>query len=390
MNQASDIDALKSFIDDNEDLERLESMLDRFNLFESLGLVRQEIRHSAFLRWLLDPTETHGLGDFWLRQFLRKVIKNGEGISKNAPSLFDLDDWNLGRAEVHKEWRNVDVLILDEVNRFVCVIENKVDSSQGEGQLQRYWEIVEREFEGYKKVYVFLTRTNEKPGHNAYISMSYQDLADVIGRTLIRRESQLNHDIKLFVRQYIDMVGRHIVENSEIQELCRRIYQNHHRALDLIFEHRPDRAAEVAQSIKAYIASQNELIPISFNKTYVKFLPKAMDIPLLHHEEHLMLAWLLENRGKRVKFSLELQPGPQNVRKQIYEKAKSVPLVFGNSRRKLSPQVYRFFSETWIPEKDYDKLGDMEIQQRIEERIASLMKRKGAGITNALKELTCH
>ena len=64
MNKIDDIETLKSFIDDNEDLERLESILDRFNIFESLGLVRQEIRHSAFLRWLLDPSETHGLGDY--------------------------------------------------------------------------------------------------------------------------------------------------------------------------------------------------------------------------------------------------------------------------------------------------------------------------------------
>ena len=79
MNKTEAIEALKYFIDDNEDLESLETRLDRFNIFESLGLVRQEIRHSAFLRWLLDPTETHGLGDYWLRQFLKKVIKNGEG-----------------------------------------------------------------------------------------------------------------------------------------------------------------------------------------------------------------------------------------------------------------------------------------------------------------------
>ena len=70
-----DVEALRSFVDDNEDLEQLETILDRFNLFESLGLVRQEIRHSAFIRWFLDPSETHGLGDFPLRQFLRRVIK---------------------------------------------------------------------------------------------------------------------------------------------------------------------------------------------------------------------------------------------------------------------------------------------------------------------------
>ena len=387
MNQTNAIEALKSFIDDNEDLERLESMLDRFNLFDSLGLVRQEIRHSAFIRWLLDPTETHGLGDYWLRQFLRKVIKNGEGILNNAPSLFDLDDWGIGLAEVRKEWRNIDILILDEDNRFVCVIENKVDSSQAKGQLQRYWEIVEQEFEGYKKVYVLLTKSGEPSSHDAYVPVSYGDMADVIASALERRESQLNHEIKLFIQQYLDMVRRHIVEDSEVQKLCRRIYQRHHRALDLILEHRPDRAAEVAQSIQGCIKSRDDLIPLGLTKTYIKFLPESMDFPQLRHEGSLMLAWLLENKNKKVQFRLELQPGPPTVRKQIYDKAKSSPQVFGKPKSKLSPQYHTFFSETWISGKDYDELGNEEISQKINERIKSLMERKGKEITSALKEL---
>ena len=134
----ADVEALKAFIDDNEELDQLETILDHFNIFKSLDLVRQEIRHSAFLRWLLDPSETHGLGDYWLRQLLRRVISDGEGSHPDFPSLFDLDDWNLGNAEVLKEWRNIDILILDEENRFVCAIENKVDSGEHSEQLQRY------------------------------------------------------------------------------------------------------------------------------------------------------------------------------------------------------------------------------------------------------------
>ena len=54
--------SLEQFVYDNPKLERLEATLDDFNPFEALGWTRQELRHSAFLRWILDPTETHGLG----------------------------------------------------------------------------------------------------------------------------------------------------------------------------------------------------------------------------------------------------------------------------------------------------------------------------------------
>jgi hypothetical protein len=47
---------LEAFIVDNPELERLEDLLSEFNLFEALGAVRQEIRHSDFLSYLLDPT----------------------------------------------------------------------------------------------------------------------------------------------------------------------------------------------------------------------------------------------------------------------------------------------------------------------------------------------
>lgn len=214
MNKTEDIEALKSFSDDNEDLERLESILDKFNVFESLGLVRQEIRHSAFLRWLLDPSQTHGLGDYWLRQFLKMVIKRGEEQLRTEASLFDLDGWDISEAEVRKEWNYIDLLIVDDRNMFVCVIENKIDSSEHSDQLNRYKEIVEEEFENHKRAYVFLTASGATPSNASYIPINYRDLALTLEAALGRRASQVNAEMKLFVQHYVDMVRRHIMRDS--------------------------------------------------------------------------------------------------------------------------------------------------------------------------------
>lgn len=380
----NDVDALKAFIDVNEDLDRLEAILDRFNLFESLGLVRHEIRHSAFLRWLLDPTETHGLGDYWLRQFLRQVIKAGDEVSSNAPTLFDLDGWSLGKAEVRKEWRNIDLLIFDEEHLFVCAIENKVDSGEHSNQLQRYRGIVEQEFAGYKKAFVFLTKSGDEPSDDAYIPISYGDLASTIETALQRRQTQLNDEIKLFIQQYLDMVRRHIVEESEVQEICRRLYRNHRRALDLIFEHRPDRAAIISQVIQRHINSRDDIISDYFSNTRTNFLPRCMDNIL----PDKMLIWGLVNRDGRVQFRLTLCPGPQEIREQVYEKAKSLPEVFDGSRStKLSEKWHSFFSETWITQKESEELSDEEIEERISEKIQSFLDRKGYAIADALREL---
>ena len=390
------VEALKNFIDDNEDLERLEALADRFNMFEALGLVRQEIRHSAFLRWLLDPAEHHGLGDYLLRQFVRQVIKAGEDVPGNTPSLFDLDGWNLARAEVRKEWRHIDLLIVCADQKFVCAIENKIDSGEGPCQLKRYQGIVQQAFPGYQKVFVFLTISGyapEPPSDETWIPMSYQDIATTIESVLARRESQLNDEITLFVQQYLDMVRRHIVENSEIQELCRRLYQNHRHALDLIFEHRLDRATEVSQAIQEYISSKpDELIAVSSSKSYIKFVPKSMDVLPLEgtaSESKQLLTCLLENKGDRVRFRLELGPGPEEIRQQVYEKAKESPSVFGKPKAKLSPMFHSFtgLKDTWISPNDYNELSDEEIKETIAGRIDSLVAGKGKAIADALRAI---
>jgi hypothetical protein len=41
--------AIEALVVGNQDLERLESLLDQFNIFEAIGAVHVEIRHSTFL-----------------------------------------------------------------------------------------------------------------------------------------------------------------------------------------------------------------------------------------------------------------------------------------------------------------------------------------------------
>ena len=60
--------ALEALVVDNPDLERLEALLDQFNIFEVIGATWQELRHSDFLTFLLDPQQNRGLGDAFLKR----------------------------------------------------------------------------------------------------------------------------------------------------------------------------------------------------------------------------------------------------------------------------------------------------------------------------------
>lgn len=100
--RVDDRQALESFVVEHADLETLEGLLERFNIFEAVGVVRQELFHSDFLAFLLDPRQNHRLGDAFVRRLLQKILI---AASDFAPPLspVHLDSWDLGRLAVRRE-----------------------------------------------------------------------------------------------------------------------------------------------------------------------------------------------------------------------------------------------------------------------------------------------
>ena len=145
---------LEAFVVENQDLEKLEALLAEFNVFEALGAVRQELRHSDFLSFLLDPAQNHGLGDVFLKRFLKRVLADA---SDSPVSPIEIDVADLRSAVVRREWRRIDILIHDEESRLVVAVENKILSGEHSDQLARYRRTVTYEFPGHRAVYIFLT-----------------------------------------------------------------------------------------------------------------------------------------------------------------------------------------------------------------------------------------
>lgn len=63
----NDREILENFVIDNVELERIEELTSQFNIFQALNIAEWEVRHSSFLAWLMDPSETHGLDDYFLK-----------------------------------------------------------------------------------------------------------------------------------------------------------------------------------------------------------------------------------------------------------------------------------------------------------------------------------
>ena len=113
---------LESFFINNPSIDRLEAYLSRFNPIRIMRMEGMEVRHSNILGWLLDPLESHGLSDRFLRAFLAEALKGESG--KGHPTALDIIQADLRDIEVRREWQHIDLFLLSRRNNWVFIIEN--------------------------------------------------------------------------------------------------------------------------------------------------------------------------------------------------------------------------------------------------------------------------
>ncbi len=382
---------LEKLIYDNRELERLEAILDDFNPFVALGWTTQELRHSSFLRWLLDPSETHSLGAYFLRAFLKLVAHKSSGTSALVPSVVEVDTWDLDAAQIIQEWEGIDLLVQNDHCKLVVAIENKVLTDEHGNQLQRYRTVVEQKFPHYKRLFVYLTVGGDEPSDETYAPIAYGEVVKLIEDTLQRRADQLGPEVRGFVEHYVQMVRRHIVEDSEIQELCRQIYQKHRRALEVLFEHRPDRASEVYDILMKVVKTKPTLLQDHSSKSYVRFIPQALDFIPPKGEDWTpskrLLLFELEHSSGRLNLKVVLGPGDQTVRDLIHEVVRRHSGVFNRATEKLYPKWWSFHIERWIGAKQYQELPLSELETDVRARLDRFLNDRLPTMIDALAEL---
>lgn len=335
---------LADFIE-SDGLERLEAWSGRFNVFEALGAVRSELRHSNVLAWLLDPSGSHGLGTAFLDPFLRyasRRAREDEDVAGEAvPTPFDVDGWDLSGAEIRREWRNVDLLVLDRANGFVCAVENKVFSGEHSGQLRRYRELVAAAFpDARHRLFLFLSPGGVAPSDPHYAAVSYDDVGALLDRLLVRRGPGMGGEVRTFVEHYKAMIDRHLSDDPEIERICREVYRAHRHALDLIYAHLPDVYAEAHEELVEIIEADPDLIPLKSNKTYTRFVPVALDglVPRQDGEpwcDGRVVVFEFENREDRpLHLKLEMTPAEAPLRGPILDYVRGHPALFGPTSAK--------------------------------------------------------
>lgn len=260
-------------------------------MFEILKISRAEIRHSNMLSWLLNPKENHGLGDSVLRGFIGFIA------TIITEDIFDvlMDCYSFS---IQREWCNIDLLAVSSEKKFVICIENKIDTGEHDNQLQRYRKVIEDTYPKYKRVYIFLSpdgREASEPDH--WWSMSYQDVLEIIENS--RKKIQLSSESELLINNYVDTIRRYIVGDDRLVQICKNIYIKHQKALDLIFENKPDKASDLAKIFQTWANQKNEegrieIVLDKCEKKYTRFKTKRMS-ELLPDSETALSGWNTKN-----------------------------------------------------------------------------------------------
>jgi hypothetical protein len=205
-----------------EDPEFLE-LRDKFsepNIFLFLENAGYEIRHSNFLKWLLDPSETHGHGNFALRLLLRQL-----GIEVGDAHKF---------VGVKREQDNIDLLIVFE--QLVIAVENKTKTKDSVGQLSRYRQLIASKYTNHDKHFVYWTISGECPSDHEEIEhwklYSYQKFSNVLDQVC---EASSDAKVKFYVQDYLDALKLTLLPENNYVEKAKSVLERHQKELSVVF-----------------------------------------------------------------------------------------------------------------------------------------------------------
>lgn len=298
-----EINELKSQYDKllkDEDFDKLDLGLKNPNIFQILRITKNEIRHSNFLSWLLDPNQSHKLGDIFLKRFLREVFSSDKF---GEIDQVDVEGMDLSKVEIQREWKNIDILIKLE-NVVVCV-ENKVLSKEHSNQLRRYKEIIENQFPNHHQTFVFLTPEGDtsEDESDTYEPISYEFIVQSLDRIISVYGESLNEQVKNYIKDYITIIKRELMGTDKLTQLSKKIYQNHKELFDFIIEHKPEVVDDLSIIMKEELIKRGWILG-SENKYYVRWLtPKIKD--LIYYNSETKNGW---NKRESFLFEVVLYP----------------------------------------------------------------------------------
>ena len=297
--------ALAAELTDDSELCKLHEKLHRPNLFEATNIGRHEIRHSAFLAWLLTPTRPHGLEDRFLQSLVDKLLEE----SAAATDSFDRSDVDLTAVDVVRESEeDIDILIKTRDRHLVVCIENKIDSTAHSNQLDKYQRYVETTYGTTHdhRLFAYLTPRGQTPPDGQcerpqdWIPLSYGTVVELLVDLLKDLAADANlkdlpaevyQRTKIYIEDFISLLTvEGIVEDPDLDKLV-HLYAKYKDVFGKVADrYRVQRKQIVNELKRAYMSVLEEYVrdgqdgqgpqlvgPIDVKGMYISFHTQRMD-----------------------------------------------------------------------------------------------------------------
>ena len=357
--------------------DRLDLELKNPNIFQILKISNTEIRHSNFLSWLLDPSQSHKIGDIFLKRFLREVFSSDKFEKIDQ---IDVEGMNLSNVQIYREWKNIDILIV--LNETVVCVENKILTKEHSNQLNRYKRIVEENFPNMRKIFVYLTPFGEISENESdnYEPISYVFIVETLERILKVYNSSLNDLVKTYIKDYIIMIKRELMKTDESIELSKKIYQNHKELLDFIYENKPDLSDHFIKILKEEMRNRG-WIEGSTTKHYIRFYTEKIK-DFIYYNKTIKNGWkknesflfeiLVYPPTNKFSFVTIISPSDPNYEREKIEK---ILLEIDGSKKGSGKKWFvNFRVNSKIDYEEVSNLSDDEVRKIINDFFDKISK----------------
>ena len=397
--------AIEALLRDDDGIGQIESHLSGFNIFEAIGHTRREERHSDFLAFLLDPSGTHNLGAEFLSRLIEKIIKTcqREERTRTCTKIVPKD---FGRCKVEREHHfpdggRIDVLCVDQRNKFLLAIENKIDSNEHSNQLERYRKNLEAEYHDYNCLLVYLAPKTVDPLNVHWVGVGYNDICSIVKDIIEKYKQELDRAISITLEHYAQMLGRHIVIDNSLVKKADEAYRKHKAAIDFILDRKIKKQVKIKDFVVSRLAEKYpEIKVIRKDNGHINFVPESWKhIEIFETESTEKWAGSdksfsnryclrFEIRNYRQKISMAIVIGPngcESLRKKILDLCCSEPNIFPKAKQSNKPYI-TLYEEVLVGKEILAGIATKEVESEYNKKFRQFMEEKFPIITEFLTQ----
>ncbi|WP_338472822.1 hypothetical protein R4Z10_08890 [Niallia sp. XMNu-256] len=203
-----------------------------------------------------------------------------------------------------------------------------------------------------------------------WISIDYHYIIEALQKSISLKSNNISVQARTFIDHYLEILRRYIVGDKELERICREIYFKHQKALDLIFEYKPDIYSETSDTVMQKLKQFPNIILDVSNKTYTRFTTTKLDgvIPAKGSgwtNTNRILLFEIQNRNDKVVLKLIIGPGDNTVRNHLYEICNQQKDKFKGKSNKLANQYTQIFAKELISKSFFEQNDINDIKDKI-------------------------